>query len=375
MYPRIDSVSDDAGSIEGGLKLVFIGDGFAPSSSNTIGVYIGSLVCDIDFYNYTYIECTTPAASSYGLNTLRLQVNSLWSTWGPGSTNTFEYRADETPVVMTWSPSSVSGDSTSMTFSGSNFSSSASEVTVLVGGEACTITSTSDTQIDCDVSYVPVGTRSVTINVAGMGLAQFFYGNDTVTSEADIFSVAPSTGSTEGGQQVNITGNGFVDGATAVTIDDVECTIESVSLSEIICTTPANSAGTVDLVVVSDGVTYAAEDYIYSSSSTPTVNSISPTSGSTGDSITISGTAFSDDANDVTVEIDGVGCSVTSASTTQVQCDAGPHSAGVFTLTMHVAGLGNADSSETFEYELIVTSTLPSQGLLKASLFQFTTSQ
>lgn len=364
MYPRIDSVSDSDGSIMGGLTLVIQGDSFAPSSPSNIGVYIGSLSCDITFYNYTYIECTTPSTSWYGAQSLRVQVNSLWAVGG----STFTYSEAQTPNISSWMPETVSGSGTTgMTFTGSQLSSTADDISITIGGKACSITAAGESEIECDVEAVPVGTRDVLINIAGKGLAQFFYGNDTVQSEANIFSVSPSDGSTQGGQSVNISGNGFVDGATAVTIDGSSCVIQSISLSEIQCITPANSAGTYDLVVVSDGVTYDAEDYVYSSSSTPTVTSITPGSGETGTSITISGSAFSDTDSDISVTIDGVDCSITSASSSEVECDVGAHSAGVFDVMIHVDGLGNADNDETFEYELTVSSTSPSTGNCSSS--------
>ncbi|XP_071488092.1 fibrocystin-L-like [Diadema antillarum] len=360
MFPRIDSVSDDGGSLQGGLTLELTGDGFAPASPSNIGVYVGSSVCNIQFYNYTYIACITPSSASYSTATVRVQIDSLWAVWA--TNNTFSYREEETPVVMTWSPGTVTGASTSMTFSGSNLTDSSSDVTIYVGGERCSVTSASLSQIDCDVGFVPVGTRFVTVNIAGKGYAQFFHGNDTVTSLADISAVTPAVGSTEGGQVVNITGNGFVVGSTLVTIDGDDCVIQSISLSEISCITPANSAGSYDLVVTSDGETYSTQSYVYSSSSTPTITSVSPSSGETGDSITISGSAFSNDTADVSVTIDGVECTVTSASTSTVQCNVGAHSAGIFDVEMYVDGLGIGDSDETFEYVLTVSSISPSAG-------------
>ncbi|XP_054766411.2 fibrocystin-L-like [Lytechinus pictus] len=359
MYPKIDSVSDSDGSIRGGLTLVIQGDGFAPASASNIAVYLGSLSCGITYYNYTYIECTTPSSSVYGSQLVRVQVNSLWAVGG----SSFNYTELQTPSISDWSPGIISGSgTTSMTFSGSKLSSSSDDISITIGGEACSITTAGVSEVECDIGAVPVGTQDVLINVAGKGLALFDSGNDTVESEANIFSVSPSEGSTQGGQLVNISGNGFVNGATEVTIDGSSCDIQSISLSEIHCISPANSAGTYDLVVTSDGVTYDTEDYVYSSSSTPTVTSITPGSGETGSSITISGSAFSDVASDITITIDGVECSITSAASSQIECDLGAHSAGVYDVMIHVVGLGDADNAETFEYELTVSSTSPSTG-------------
>ena len=70
----------------------------------------------------------------------------------------------------------------------------------------------------------------------------------------------------------------------------------------------------------------------------------------------ISGSDFSSNMADITVEIDGVNCAVTSASTTSVQCTTGSigidqlydnieaNSGQQYSLKLHIDGMGYADN-------------------------------
>jgi hypothetical protein len=81
----------------------------------------------------------------------------------------------------------------------------------------------------------------------------------------------------------------------------------------------------------------------YTGSSTPVLTSISPRYGRVegGDSVTFTGTDFSATASDYTILLDGVACSVTSASTTAVTCTTGART-GLrnSTLVMEISGKG-----------------------------------
>ena len=84
--------------------------------------------------------------------------------------------------------------------------------------------------------------------------------------------------------------------------------------------------------------------------------------GQTGDAIDLTGSGFGRDAAGVAVSLDGATCRVTSAADTTAQCILGEHSAGTYPLLVSVAGKGLAATDQQFEYELLVTSTSPSEG-------------
>ena len=72
----------------------------------------------------------------------------------------------------------------------------------------------------------------------------------TSTSIPTVTGVNPSTGSHLGGTAISVYGSGFTGGSAAVKINNVACTSVNVnSDSEIVCITPANTAGTYDTVV------------------------------------------------------------------------------------------------------------------------------
>jgi hypothetical protein len=115
-------------------------------------------------------------------------------------------------------------------------------------------------------------------------------------------SAVPTTIYTGGGDEVTITGTGFVAGAT-VTIDGNPATsVTVVNAHTITCIAPAGSAGAVDVAVTIglDTETLVAE-LTYDSTPPVVITGVSPSSGTTagGTAITISGTGFTADCTDI----------------------------------------------------------------------------
>uniref|UniRef100_H2YQB4 Polycystic kidney and hepatic disease 1 (autosomal recessive)-like 1 n=1 Tax=Ciona savignyi TaxID=51511 RepID=H2YQB4_CIOSA len=101
--------------------------------------------------------------------------------------------------------------------------------------------------------------------------------------------------------------------------------------------------------------------------STPLLASVAPSSGSSGDSITLTGTGFSATMDDNDVTIGGVACVVTAASKTSVTCMLGNSPGGRQPLAMKVAGKGWKTGSvstavATFAVTSTVTSIVPASG-------------
>jgi IPT/TIG domain len=107
-----------------------------------------------------------------------------------------------------------------------------------------------------------------------------------------VSKLGPLKGPAGGGTQVKITGTGFT-GATSVHFGSQEASFTVGSSTKIVATAPAGAVGTVDVTVTNTAGTSAittADRYKY----TPTVTSLSPSSGSTagGTSVTVTGTGF-----------------------------------------------------------------------------------
>jgi len=111
---------------------------------------------------------------------------------------------------------------------------------------------------------------------------------------ARVTGVSPSSGPAAGGTTVTITGAGFT-GATAVKFGGVAATFTVSSSTSIAATSPAASAGTVDVTVTNAGgtsATSAGDQFTFVAA--PTVSTVSPNTGPVagGTSVTITGASF-----------------------------------------------------------------------------------
>jgi hypothetical protein len=110
-----------------------------------------------------------------------------------------------------------------------------------------------------------------------------------------VTAVSPASGVTAGGTSVTLTGTGFTS-ATAVTFGSVAASSYTVnSATSITATSPAESAGTVDITVTTangTSATHVVDQFTYVAP--PTVTAVSPSTGPTGGGsvVTITGTSF-----------------------------------------------------------------------------------
>jgi hypothetical protein len=143
-------------------------------------------------------------------------------------------------------------------------------------------------------------------------------------------------GSTEGGDEVTITGTNFgaTQGAGSVTFDGISATSYiSWSDVEIVCETPAHAAGLVDVVVTADnglsGTLSSGFDYI----PPPEITGIDPAYGliDGGTAVTITGLDFEPAQGTGTVTFDGIEAVITDPADwtdTQIKCLTPAHAAG-----------------------------------------------
>ena len=90
-----------------------------------------------------------------------------------------------------------------------------------------------------------------------------------------------------------INGNGFATiQNTVVKIGASYCSIQSVTSSKIKCITSANSAGSYQVSINSNNVDFPSQTFMYTTALTPTVTSVNPTSGLSGQLVIISGSGF-----------------------------------------------------------------------------------
>ncbi len=127
-------------------------------------------------------------------------------------------------------------------------------------------------------------------------IAMFLSGGTTPPTTPTVTGVSPSSGPAAGGTSVILTGTNLT-GATAVKFGSTAATTFTVNgATQIIATSPAESAATVDVTVTTPQGTSAvnapADHFTFNPPGPPTVTGVSPSSGSTagGTSVVITGT-------------------------------------------------------------------------------------
>jgi hypothetical protein len=262
--------------------------------------------------------------------------------------------------VSAVAPSMVNSGNTSLVLTGSLFGTTSSDVLVSVAFVTCSVTSVIDSTIYCDIGHVSVGSHDVIVVVAGVGKAVVT--GVKIMSEAVIRSVSPAEGSAHGGTLLTILGSGFVYGTTTVIIDGHVCVIQTVTLSEVKCLTPAHADGNATIVVTSSAILYPGQYFVYSTYVTATVTSIAPSAGLPGETLTITGDNFSMLDADNVVWVGGSDCLVTSSQVAEIQCNLGAEVTGSHRVQVLVQGAGLSNDDVMFEYQLSVASIEPASG-------------
>ena len=268
-----------------------------------------------------------------------------------------------------------------------------SDVSVWLGGVApCLMITYHNTSIDnvqqlgCVVGAAESGYYHIDVHVKGKGFAtvnslQFgpirnsSYPASNLSPYPYVFvtamitSIIPNMGSLAGGTIISIHGNGFSNIATrnSVTIGEIPCVITSSQYSLITCITGSSSQErtTTLLSLTINGYSVSSNvRYSYATMATPMTTGITvANSNSTqgGDWLVITGNQFTNDTNLVSVMImsDPVSsCNVTSVSNDTINCTLPHLPAGVYQLTVHVTGMGNALPSSPALSSITYTATI-----------------
>lgn len=197
----------------------------------------------------------------------------------------------------------TAGKKATFTISGSGFDDN---TRVRIGDANVATTLDSDSQISVDYSSSTIGYRDVLIydDHRQKRLERAIY----IASPDDnstIFSITPAFGSTLGGDEVVVSGLRLPDSGSAQ-FGNAQATVLSRSQNAWKLITPAHNAQSVDVSIASSVLAQAYQFIVY-----PTLNSISPNSGTKSTVVQLNGTGFDDDlrvffgareAQDVTVK-------------------------------------------------------------------------
>lgn len=361
LLPEVTNVSPESGSTEGGTLLTIQGSGYGRTTGN-VAVMISSSPCTVQSINYTHLTCmTTPvlAAGTREVQVILVANGQALSAEceGPCSVT---FNRSFTPVVTSYSPSSISAANSILTLAGSGFGSNMADLSIFVGNTTCTVEEAADTEVKCNVGSPIVGRHLLVVRHDNRGYAK--HTTPSITVSPTVESVFPGSGSTSGGTQLRISGLGFLEGDTQVTVGDDTCTIQSVGPEEVLCTTPGGSAGVKQISVTSNSVMYPSQDFTYDTALTPVVTSVSPPSASSGDLVSISGSGFGRDTGAVSVSVDGAVCSINTVVDSSITCTLGAHSAGTFNILVNIYPNGFASGSVQFTYEIVLDGISPASG-------------
>lgn len=272
------------------------------------------------------------------------------------------------PVITSISPAAgpiVGG--TLVTITGANFTGALS---VTFGGLACTsVNVVLSTTITCVTPAHLGGTVEVIVttpigsNTTIGTQNDFFYtGGPTVTF------ISPSTGPATGNTIVTITGTGFTSSGMTVKFGTVAAVFTYIDTTTIVAVAPAQSAGTVDIIVTTPGGTSpntAADNYTYTGSAAPVVTSVSPASGPIGTTITITGTGFT---GATSVTVGGVSASFTVVLSTQITATV-PAGTPAGVVDVRVTGPGGTSANTAADN---FTNTSAGQTVTYTLYFRFT---
>ncbi|KAM7317037.1 hypothetical protein ACRRTK_023339 [Alexandromys fortis] len=266
--PAVASVSPTTGSIAGGTTLAITGNGFVPGNTT---VTVGNNPCQIVLAN------SSP----------------------PG-----------TEVEIT----------------GSNLGFDISDVSVMIKDTACNVTAVNDTVLQCIVGEHAGGVFPVTMLHKTKGSAL-----SSVEFEYPLYiqNIYPRQGSFGGGQTMTVTGVGFDPQNSAVLVCGYKCAVDKLGSDSttLLCETPPNNGSGPEQacglsVVNGKDSTQSTMPFTYTLSQTPLIVEISPRRGSTagGTRLTVTGSGFSENTQDVHVSIARDKCDVRHSNRTHIIC-------------------------------------------------------
>lgn len=268
------SVTPNQGPLTGGTNVTVTGTNFIDNPATTV-TFGGVLATNIIVVDALTITCTTPAGAA-GNATVTVTVPGPLSA---SLTNGFGYFADPAPSITSSTPaaSDIAGGA-SVTIAGTNFVSGCSVFfgTVSISGvtfvssSSLTLTAPAKSAGTYDIKVVNPDTQ---YDVLANG---FIYAVSPAVS-----SIAPNTGTSDGGDSVTITGINFVSGASVKIGANSAAGVTFVNSTSITCTTPSGAIGGANVVVTNPSTLSGTltNGFTFQPVAMPDIISISPDNG------------------------------------------------------------------------------------------------
>ncbi|CAD7693852.1 unnamed protein product [Nyctereutes procyonoides] len=337
--PAIASVTPTSGSIAGGTTLMITGNGFDPGNTT---VTVGYEPCEIISVNSSEVYCCTPAGTA-GRVSVKIFVNEV--AYPPLS---FTYALEDTPLLRELVPN-TGPPGTKIQIIGSNFGIDILEISVKIDNTPCNVTMVNDSVLQCIIGDHAGGTFPVMMHHKTKGFAV-----STVLFEypLTIQNIHPSQGSFGGGQTMTVTGTGFNPETSIILVCGSECAIDRLKsdCTTLLCKIPHNDGrGPEQMCEVSvvngKDLSHSTTPFTYTMSLTPLISEIYPKRGSTagGTRLTIMGSGFSENVQDVLITIAEAKCDVEYSNKTYIICMTSAHSpSGWAPVHVNIRSLGMA---------------------------------
>ena len=339
--PSITTLSPTSGPV--GTSVTITGVNFGATQGTSTVTFNGTAATPTS-WSATSIVVPVPSGATTG---------NVVVTVGGVPSNGVSFTVTATPSITTLSPTS-GPVGTSMTITGANFGTTQGTSTVTFNGTAATPTSWSATSI---VVPVPSGatTGNVVVTVGGVPSNGVSF---TVTATPSITTLSPSSGPV--GTSVTITGANFgtTQGTSTVTFNGTPATPTSWSATSIVV--PLPSGATTGNVVVTVG-TAASNGVSFTVTATPSITTLSPSSGPVGTSVTITGANFGATQGTSTVTFNGATATATNWSATSIVV---PVPSGATTGNVVVTVVALASNGVSFTVSVAPSAAYP----LKASV-------
>jgi RHS repeat-associated protein len=343
--PSITSLSPTSGSV--GASVTISGSNFGSTQGSSTIKFNGTVATPAS-WSATKIIAPVPSAATTG---------NVVVTVGGAASNGKSFTV--TPVVSSLSPNS-GAIGASITISGTGFGSTQGTSIVKFNGITSTPTNWSATSI---VAPVPSGatTGNVVVTVSSVASSGVSF---TVVSAPSISTISPSSAAV--GASITITGANFgsAQGSSTVSFNGTLASPASWSATSILVSVPSG-ATTGNVVVHASGVN--SNGVSFSVLSTPAINSLSPTSGTVGTSVTITGAAFGSTQGSSTVTFNGTTAAATSWSATSIVAPV-PSGASTGNVVVHASGVASNGVSFTVIPPPSITTLSPTSGLVGTSV-------
>ena len=359
--PDVEGLDPDAGPLVGGQTVVIHGKNFTISTPTSVA-FGGNAATDVLVVHATSLRCKTPPAAATG--PVSVSVTTINGTGSKSGGYTYH----PPPAVSVVDPArGPPAGGTSITITGSGFTTSARTL-VLVGLRAATsIQVRSATELVCRTPLAaqagPVAVRVTNENGSGEKPGAFTY-----EAPPTVTAVLPSVGPQVGGTPVTVTGTGFTTTArTTVTFGGTSATaIAVVNGTTLTCQTPAASqAGPVAVRVTNENGS-GEKPGAFTYEAPPTVTAVLPSVGPQvgGTPVTVTGTGFTTTAR-TTVTFGGTSATaiaVVNGTTLTCQTPAASQAGPVAVRVTNENGSGEKPGAFTYEAPPTVTAVLPSVG-------------